>query len=206
VQRPVVELHAGEVLSIEVHVPVADKGAVSVLKQRQAEVLGDKDYTELSRRPDADGAIVAAPIENILPDSAYFQPRPDRWNTKMPNYHRYNLGDETPYVLGHWYDPFNRNRLKATSRFWQRLSSALRRTALRRSMGAGCRSCGAVDGEPGEFRASSATAASSSWRRPSASPSISFTAIRRRSGLWTGGSHHSGGEHQLSAAPVRTRS
>lgn len=113
VQRPVVELHAGEVLSIEVHVPVAEKGSVSVLKQRQAEVLGDRDYTELSRRPDADGAIVAPPAENILPDSAYFQPRPDRWNTEMPNYYRYNLGDETPYVLGHWYDPFNRNRLKA---------------------------------------------------------------------------------------------
>ena len=113
VQRPAVELHAGEVLSIEVHLPVAEKGAVSVLGQRQAEVLVDRDYTELSRRPDADGAIVAPPAEDILPDSAYFQPRPDRWNTDMPNYHRYNLGDETPFVLGHWYDPFNRNRLKA---------------------------------------------------------------------------------------------
>ena len=113
VERPAVEIHAGEVLSVEVHVAVPEKGAVSVLRQRQAEVLADRDYTELSRRPDAEGAIVAAPAENILPDSAYFQPRPDRWNTEMPNYHRYNLGDETPFVLGHWYDPFNRNRLKA---------------------------------------------------------------------------------------------
>jgi hypothetical protein len=113
VERPGVELRAGEVLSIEVHVPVMEKGPVSVLGQRPMEVLGDRDYTELSRRPDAEGAIVAPPIENILPDSAYFQPRPDRWNTEMPNYHRYNLGDETPFVLGHWYDPFNRNQLKA---------------------------------------------------------------------------------------------
>ncbi len=113
VQRPGVTLHAGEVLSIEVHVPVAEKGPASVMGQAPVELLGEKDYTELSRRPDADGAIVAAPAENVLPDSAYFQPRPDRWNTEMPNYHRYNLGDETPFVMGHWYDPFNRNRLKA---------------------------------------------------------------------------------------------
>jgi hypothetical protein len=112
-QRPAVEMHAGEVLSIEVHIPVAEKGPVSVLGQTPADLLGDRDYTELSRRPDANGAIVAPPIENVLPDSTYFQPRPDRWNTAMPNYHRYNLGDETPYVLGHWYDPFNRNQLKA---------------------------------------------------------------------------------------------
>jgi len=113
VQRPAVELHAGEVLSIEVHIPVADKGPVSVLGQTPMDVLGDRDYTELNRRPDANGAIVAPPLENVLPDATYFQPRPDRWNTAMPNYHRYNLGDETPYVLGHWYDPFNRNQLKA---------------------------------------------------------------------------------------------
>ena len=113
VERQGVEVHAGEVLSIEVHLPVAEKGPVSVLGQKPADVLDEGSYRELSRRPDADGAIVAAPIENILPDEAYFQPRPDRWNAEMPNYHRYNLGDETPFVLGHWYDPFNRNRLKA---------------------------------------------------------------------------------------------
>ena len=75
--------------------------------------MSDANYKELTRRPDSDGAVVAAPLENILPDAAYFQPGPDRWNASMPNYHRYNLGDETPFVLGHWYDPFNRNRLKA---------------------------------------------------------------------------------------------
>jgi hypothetical protein len=113
VRRPAVELHAGEVLSIEVHLPVMDKGPVSVLGQKPADVLDAGNYRELSRRPDSEGAIVAPKNENILPDSAYFQPEPDRWNVVMPNYHRYNLGDETPFVLGHWYDPFNRNRLKA---------------------------------------------------------------------------------------------
>lgn len=113
IQRPGVEIHAGEVLSIEVHLPVTYKGPVTALGQTPMEVLDAGNYRELSRRPDSNGAVVAPENENILPDSAYFQPRPDRWNTVMPNYHRYNLGDETPFVLGHWYDPFNRNRLKA---------------------------------------------------------------------------------------------
>ena len=39
-------------------------------------------------------------------------PAPDRWNVDMPLWQRYaNLG-ESPYVQGHWYDPFNRNILK----------------------------------------------------------------------------------------------
>ncbi len=112
-RRQGVEIHAGEVLSIEVHLTVPDKSTAFALPQTPGEVLGDASYKELNRRPDSDGAVVAAPLENILPDAAYFQPRPDRWNASMPNYHRYNLGDETPFVLGHWYDPFNRNRLKA---------------------------------------------------------------------------------------------
>jgi hypothetical protein len=111
--RPGVELHAGEVLSIEVHLTVADRGTIFALPQTPSEVLDDENYKELVRRPDSEGAVVAAPLENILPDAAYFEPKPDRWNASMPNYHRYNLGDETPFVLGHWYDPFNRNRLKA---------------------------------------------------------------------------------------------
>jgi hypothetical protein len=112
-RKPGVAIHAGEVLSIEVHLTVAEKGTAFALPQTPAEVLGDANYKELSRRPDSEGAVVAPALENILPDSAYFEPRPDRWNASMPNYHRYNLGDETPFVLGHWYDPFNRNRLKA---------------------------------------------------------------------------------------------
>ena len=112
-QRPAVEVHAGEVLSIEVHLPTTEKGPVSVLSQKPADTLDEGNYKELSRRPDADGSIVASKNESILPDSAYFEPEPDRWNVVMPNYHRYNRGDEAPFVMGHWYDPFNRNRLKA---------------------------------------------------------------------------------------------
>ena len=30
----------------------------------------------------------------------------------MPEWHRYETQPDAPYVKGHWYDPFNRNKLK----------------------------------------------------------------------------------------------
>ena len=45
-------------------------------------------------------------------EAQLFEPLPDRWNAQFPGYHRY-AAMETPYILGHWYDPFNRNVLKA---------------------------------------------------------------------------------------------
>jgi len=44
-----------------------------------------------------------------------FTPLPDRWKFDWPDYQRYGPADknaEAPYVKGHWYDPFNRNKLK----------------------------------------------------------------------------------------------
>jgi len=107
-----VELRAGEVLSIEVKLPVVAPSA-SALSQTQIDLLDVGNYKELSRRPDANGAVVAAPLESINPDAAYFQTAKSRWDTPFPDYHRYGGGAETPYILGHWYDPFNRNIFKA---------------------------------------------------------------------------------------------
>jgi len=35
-----------------------------------------------------------------------------RWTVEMPSWQRYEKRGEFPYVTSHWYDPFNRNRLK----------------------------------------------------------------------------------------------
>lgn len=35
-----------------------------------------------------------------------------RWTVEMPGWQRYNKRGEFPYVRSHWYDPFDRNRLK----------------------------------------------------------------------------------------------
>ncbi|MGC2185209.1 MAG: carboxypeptidase regulatory-like domain-containing protein [Terriglobales bacterium] len=50
--------------------------------------------------------------EPVPPESANFSPQPDRWDTAMPEWRRYEQQHDVPYVKGHWYDPFNRNRLK----------------------------------------------------------------------------------------------
>jgi len=112
VRRPAVELHAGEVLSIEVKLPVVDETAAPALAQKPMETLEDIWYRELSRRPDAEGAVVVPKETTLPPEALVFGPQRDRWGIPMPDYHRYPDG-ETPYILGHWFDPFNRNVLKA---------------------------------------------------------------------------------------------
>jgi hypothetical protein len=61
--------------------------------------------------PAAQEAPAVAP-EQIPPDSANFSPNPDRWDIAMPEWRRYEKQPDVPYVKGHWYDPFNRNRIK----------------------------------------------------------------------------------------------
>ena len=107
-----ITLNAGEVLSIEIHLP-ATSPSQSPLPQTQVD-LPTENYKELTRRPDADGAIIV-PKETPLPtDQQVAQPQRDRWNLPdFPTYHRYNDNSESQFILGHWFDPFNRNILKA---------------------------------------------------------------------------------------------
>jgi hypothetical protein len=49
----------------------------------------------------------------VLPvDEAVFSAAPDRWHAEMPEYRRYAVPGEFPYVEGHWWNPFNRNKFK----------------------------------------------------------------------------------------------
>ncbi len=57
------------------------------------------------------GPLGIAP-EQLPPDSANFAKDPDRWSVPMPAWDRYGKGGEFPYTKGHWYDPFNRSRIK----------------------------------------------------------------------------------------------
>jgi hypothetical protein len=57
----------------------------------------------------------APPPEQVPPESANFSPNPDRWDIAMPEWRRYEKQPDVPYVKGHWYDPFNRNRIKGDS-------------------------------------------------------------------------------------------
>jgi len=62
--------------------------------------------------PAPDVIAVESSSEQVPPASANFSPEPDRWDTAMPEWRRYKEQHDAPYVKGHWYDPFNRNRLK----------------------------------------------------------------------------------------------
>ncbi|MBZ5654572.1 MAG: carboxypeptidase-like regulatory domain-containing protein [Acidobacteriia bacterium] len=64
------------------------------------------------RSPASQGTPAEATPEQIPPDSANFSPDPDRWDIAMPEWRRYERQPDTPYVKGHWYDPFNRSRIK----------------------------------------------------------------------------------------------
>lgn len=74
-------------------------------------------------RPETD---VVAGTPEIVPNyDANFLAQPDRWSIPMPEWQRYPTQPDAPYVRKHWYDPYNRNRLKgdypiAGKGFWQR--------------------------------------------------------------------------------------
>jgi hypothetical protein len=52
-----------------------------------------------------------APESLPSPDQV-FRSEPDRWSIAMPDWDRYGIGGEHPYVKGSKWDPFNRNKLK----------------------------------------------------------------------------------------------
>jgi Carboxypeptidase regulatory-like domain len=64
------------------------------------------------RSPASEKPIMIVTAETLPPASANFAPDPDRWDVAMPEWRRYDTQPDVPYVKGHWYDPFNRNKLK----------------------------------------------------------------------------------------------
>jgi len=57
------------------------------------------------------GPLAIAP-EQVPPDTLTFVEEPDRWTVPMPAWTRYGKSGEFPYTQSHWYDPFNRSRIK----------------------------------------------------------------------------------------------
>ena len=131
-----VRIAAGEVLSVEIDLPASAALQTPMpLPQQPADLATAGTYNELSRRPDSEGAIVVAAAPPPAPtEGQLFEPLPDRWNApmpgyQMPGYHRY-AAMETPYILGHWYDPFNRNTLKGDKPLFGRTFFSFTGTAI----------------------------------------------------------------------------
>ena len=50
--------------------------------------------------------------QSLPPANQVFHEEPNRWRVTMPEWDRYGIGGEHPYVKGHRWDPFDRNKLK----------------------------------------------------------------------------------------------
>src|SRR5205814_4441253 len=106
-ERSSIVLNAGEILAAEftmVAVPGPPRPALP-------EPPLEPPYRTLPAAS-PEGLPEVLPPQIIPPRERVFTPVPDRWKFDWPDYHRYGPRDEVPYVKGHWYDPFNRNKLK----------------------------------------------------------------------------------------------
>ncbi|HKW61056.1 MAG TPA: carboxypeptidase-like regulatory domain-containing protein [Candidatus Acidoferrum sp.] len=76
-------------------------------------------YRELRHRLDADlNYIENASAETLPPVADVYNAVPNRWALQQPDYRRYPQKGEYLYSKPHWYDPFNRNRLKGDEPIW----------------------------------------------------------------------------------------
>ncbi|MGA2810411.1 MAG: carboxypeptidase-like regulatory domain-containing protein [Candidatus Acidiferrum sp.] len=128
---PEVTLHANEVLSLEISMVTSAAAEARSRLPRQPELgpalppgtaasLGS--YREFRHRLDADpGYIENLTADTLPPVADVFNEIPDRWALEQPDYRRYPQKGEYIYTKPHWYDPFNRNRLKGDEPVWPEL-------------------------------------------------------------------------------------
>ncbi|HYA89462.1 MAG TPA: carboxypeptidase-like regulatory domain-containing protein [archaeon] len=117
-ELPVAEvaLAAGEVAVREITLtalpPAPPAPGTPQIPQTKSSEPPPGKYPETVQRPE----IVPpgeAPSPPALPSaSEVFQVQPDRWLISMPDWDRYGIGGEYPYVKGRLWDPFDRNKLK----------------------------------------------------------------------------------------------
>ncbi len=126
--RPSLAVAAGELVTIEVSLvpsaPVTPPARVPEHPELGPALPApapaiSATYREWRRRPDWNpNYVLYPPPEELAPDSEVYETLPDRWHAAMPQYRRYPISGEFPYVTPHWYDPFNRNKLKGDYPIW----------------------------------------------------------------------------------------
>jgi len=116
-------LAAGDVFPLQFAMKAVPSGIEGVREIPRLPDLGPKPpplppapaestYRNLPSMPPPLSATEAKPLSPLPTDDQVFNAVPNRWNYPFPTeYHRYPNG-EVPYKEGHWYDPFNRNKLK----------------------------------------------------------------------------------------------
>jgi hypothetical protein len=120
--RSNVSLAAGDVFIVELTLAASELAAAPRSRLPRQPELGPPapmlatatlgSYRALPRRLDADPNWSELRPEPLPPAQEVFAETPDRWDIPMPEASRYGDGGEYPYVKSHWYDPFDRNKLK----------------------------------------------------------------------------------------------
>ncbi len=121
-----INLDAGEVFPLQFVLKAVPSGSEGLREIPRLPDLGPKPpplppepptstYRNSPPPPLPLSASEAKPVSPLPTDDQVFNAVPNRWNYPFPtDYHRYPNG-EVPYTRGHWYDPFNRNKLKGDS-------------------------------------------------------------------------------------------
>jgi hypothetical protein len=98
------------------HVSASELVTVDLKLQRTTAVPGTRPIepgppTPYGRvvRPGPEPNANATPLP---PGEKIFMPVPDRWNLPLPEWDRYGIRGDYPYVSGHWWDPYNQNLFK----------------------------------------------------------------------------------------------
>jgi hypothetical protein len=124
VTRDDLRLDAGDVVTIELTLAPSSLAAAPRSRLPRMPELGppviavaaepaSASYREFRRRPDAEPGQELVATEMLPPAQEVFLAMPHRWNVAMPEWNRYGRSGEYPFVrASHWWDPFNRNRLK----------------------------------------------------------------------------------------------
>src|SRR6266404_979677 len=69
-------------------------------------------YRNLPQEPPPETTGEPRPLPPLTSDDKVFNVIPNRWVYEFPDSRRYKAKGEYPHVKGHWYDPFNLNKLK----------------------------------------------------------------------------------------------
>jgi hypothetical protein len=105
--RAGVQVRAGELFGIEMELKALPAPSVTWIEPPPL-----PPYRTLPDTASAPPPGEAVPFEAPPPADQVFIPMPNRWNYNFPTYHRYQAPGEEPYVKGHFFDPFNQNKLK----------------------------------------------------------------------------------------------
>ncbi len=105
-QPQTVVVNPNELLAVELR--LASPSSPNPVKGSAEEAEADI-YKEIFRRP----AVEEPSITDVIPEDKVAVTQPDRWESPMPEWSRYDRPGEFPYVRGgRWFDPFNQNRIK----------------------------------------------------------------------------------------------